>query len=314
MATLQADIMHTGDNHCHNTVHFQDNIAKITTYCQSLINHDHLYGSSRFNTWEEFEKEFIREFMPEDERTQASLTLEGVSYFQGTASVDKYVDNFHALITMAGLNVEPVLYSMNPTAHTIKARLEDAKHVGQTVVLKFQRGLQPALEKKAEACPQEWDVAAWYSLAKRFDKHEREDAIFHGAQRSVHSGPPKPTFPSCAQPQGCSLFPIQFPTPAAAPIPAPRAPAPAQAPLPQGIPMEVNASRQRFLARCTCYTCGKTSHFSAACPDRQREHVRVVDMSVDDWQEIAEAYAAFHDFQAAPMNKPAQEDFAKDQE
>ncbi|KAF5360058.1 hypothetical protein D9758_007609 [Tetrapyrgos nigripes] len=116
-----------------NSVLFQDDIAKImwalsyfqtghaATYCQSLIDHDHLYGSSRFDTWEEFEKEFIREFMPEDERTQASLTLEGVSYFQGTASVDEYVNNFCALITMAGLNVEPVLYSMNPTAPTIKA-------------------------------------------------------------------------------------------------------------------------------------------------------------------------------------------------
>ncbi|KAF5345429.1 hypothetical protein D9758_013615 [Tetrapyrgos nigripes] len=95
--------------------------VRAATYRQSLIDHDHLYGSSCFDTWEEFEKEFIREFMPEDERTQASLTLEGVSYFQGTASVDEYVNNFHALITMAGLNVEPILYSTNPTAPTIKA-------------------------------------------------------------------------------------------------------------------------------------------------------------------------------------------------
>ncbi|KAF5327988.1 hypothetical protein D9758_017787 [Tetrapyrgos nigripes] len=164
-----------------STVRFQDDIAKImwalsyfqtgcaATYCQSLIDHDHLYGSSCFDTWKEFEKEFIREFMPEDEGTQASLTLEGVSYFQGTASVDKYVDNFHALITMAGLTPQTLLHLL---------------HI----------------------------------------------------------------------------------------------------------------------------------HFSAACPDCQHEHVRVVDMSFDDWQEIAEAYMAFQDFQAAPMNEPAQEDFAKDQE
>ncbi|KAF5353614.1 hypothetical protein D9758_013761 [Tetrapyrgos nigripes] len=304
-----------------STVRFQDDITKImwalsyfqtgraATYCQSLIDHEHLYGSSCFDTWEEFEKEFIREFMPEDECTQASLTLEGASYFQGTTSVDEYVNNFCALITMAGLNIKPVLYSANPTNPAIKARLEDAKHVSQTVVLKFQRGLWPALEKKvaeAEACPQGWDVMAWYSLAKRFDKHEREDTIFHSAQRSVPPGPPKPL--------GRSLFPIQFPVPAPTPTPASRVPAPAQAPLPQGIPMEVDTLRQRFLAHRTCYTCGKTGHFSAVCPDHQREHVRVMDMSIDDWQEIAEAYAAFQDFQAAPMNEPAQEDFAKDQE
>ncbi|KAF5345446.1 hypothetical protein D9758_013650 [Tetrapyrgos nigripes] len=164
------------------------------------------------------------------------------------------------------------------------------------MVLKFQCGLQPTLEKKvaeAEARPQEWDVMALYSLAKRFDKHEWEDVIFCGAQRSGHS-----------------LFPIQFP----APNPAPCVPAPAQAPLPQGIPMEVDTSRQRFLACHTCYTCGKTGHFSAACPDCQCEHVCIMDMSVDDWQEITEAYTAFQDFQAAPTNKPTQEDFAKDQE
>ncbi|KAF5323188.1 hypothetical protein D9758_018066 [Tetrapyrgos nigripes] len=91
------------------------------TYCQSLIDHGHLYSSSHFDTWREFETEFIKEFMPEDEHTQASLTLEGVSYFQGTASVDKYVNNFRALITMAGLNVEPILYSTDPTEPTIKA-------------------------------------------------------------------------------------------------------------------------------------------------------------------------------------------------
>ncbi|KAF5333777.1 hypothetical protein D9758_018749 [Tetrapyrgos nigripes] len=114
-------------------VRFQDDVAKImwtlsyfqtgraATYCQGLIDRNHLYGSSCFDTWEEFEKEFIREFMLEDERTQASLTLEGASYFQGTTSVNEYVDNFHALITMAGLNVEPVLYSTNPTNPAIKA-------------------------------------------------------------------------------------------------------------------------------------------------------------------------------------------------
>ncbi|KAF5346653.1 hypothetical protein D9758_013229 [Tetrapyrgos nigripes] len=89
--------------------------GRAATYHQSLIDHGHLYGSSHFDTWREFETEFIKEFMPEDERTQASLTLEG------TASVDKYVDNFCALITMAGLNVEPVLYSTDPTEPTIKA-------------------------------------------------------------------------------------------------------------------------------------------------------------------------------------------------
>ncbi|KAF5337571.1 hypothetical protein D9758_016843 [Tetrapyrgos nigripes] len=280
------------------------------TYCQGLIDHNHLYGSSCFDTWEEFEKEFIREFMPEDEHTQASLTLEGASYFQGTTSVNEYVNNFHALITMASLNVEPVLYSMNPTSPAIKARLEDAKHVGQTVVLKFRRGLWPALEKKvaeAEARPQEW--MSWLGIPwprgsiSTNGKTQSSVALKGVCPLVTQAFLPPPT-----QPQGRSLFPIQFPVLLLMP------PAPAQAPLPQGIPMEVDASRQRFLACHTCYTCGKTGHFSAVCPDCQREHVCVMDMSIDDWQEIAEAYTAFQDFQAAPMNEATQEDFAKDQE
>ncbi|KAF5336664.1 hypothetical protein D9758_015693 [Tetrapyrgos nigripes] len=114
-------------------IRFQDDIAKIMWHyptsrqvvlpptARASLTMNTFYGSSHFNTWEEFKKEFIREFMPEDERTQASLTLEGASYFQGTTSVDEYVDNFRALITMAGLNIKPILYSTNPTNPAIKA-------------------------------------------------------------------------------------------------------------------------------------------------------------------------------------------------
>ncbi|KAF5311546.1 hypothetical protein D9758_019131 [Tetrapyrgos nigripes] len=135
--------------------------------------------------------------------------------------------------------------------------------------------------------------------------------IFCGAQRSVHPGPPKPTFPSRAQPQGHSLFPIQFPTPAASPFLPLMWPALPKLPSPRHSHGS-RCLRQRFLA-CTCYTCGKTGHFSAACPDCQREHVRSWICLLMTGRRL-QKHAAFQDFQAALMNKPTQEDFAKDQE
>ena len=112
--------------------------GRAAVYRQGLIDYEHLYGAARIQSWDDFQKEFYQEFLPEDERNQASLVLEGTSYFQGTTTVDEYVDNFRNLTTLSGLNVEPVLYSINPTDPTIRARMVDAKHVGQTVVLKFR--------------------------------------------------------------------------------------------------------------------------------------------------------------------------------
>ena len=95
--------------------------GRAAVYRQGLINYEHLYGTAHLQSWDDFEKEFSREFVPEDERNQASLVLEGNSYFQGATTVDEYVDNFRNLTTLSGLNVEPVLYSINPTDPTIQA-------------------------------------------------------------------------------------------------------------------------------------------------------------------------------------------------
>ena len=247
--------------------------------------------------------------------------LEGTSYFQGTTTVDEYVDNFCNLTTLSGLNVEPVLYSINPTDPTIRARMVDAKHVGQMVVLKFRRGLRPAIERKvaeAEAHPEDWDVQGWYDLAKRFERHEREDAAFRGTQRATSSAPQtRPAFPAQVPAPQCTLFPAQAPTSApfsrtapfaprpaaAAPPPVPVVPDPAFAPLHSGIPMEVDATRQRFLAQQRCYTCGQPGHLAITCPNCQREHLCVADMTTEDWAEIAQVYSLLQDSQEMEANQ-----------
>ena len=92
------------------------------------------------------------------------------------------------------------------------------------------------------------------------------------------------------------------PAAAAAPPPVPVVPAPAPAPLHPGIPMEVDATRQRFLAQRRCYTCGQPGHLAITCPNRQREHLRVMDMTAEDWAEIAQVYSELQDTQEIEAN------------
>jgi hypothetical protein len=94
---------------------------------------------------------------------------------------------------------------------------------------------------------------------------------------------------------------------------APAAPQPVA--LPPGVPMDVDAARQRILGRRLCYNCGKAGHFSATCPSRQKEHLRVADMTIEDMAEIAEVYAAYQDSQNLPAaGEEVEEDFANNQE
>ncbi|KAF5365118.1 hypothetical protein D9758_011029 [Tetrapyrgos nigripes] len=284
-----------------STVHFVNDQAKImwalsyfvsghaAVYRQAVLNHNTLFGKPHFTNWAEFEADFAKEFLPEDDCVQASLVLEGTSYFQGNSSVDNYIDMFRSYVTLAGLNVEPVLYAPNLSDPVIAGRLPDARNVGQTVVLKFCQGLKPSVERKVaevESRPLKWDIMGWYNLAKHFDKHEHEDAAIRTVQGgSCTAFPSKASAPVCNAPVGRSLFPV--PIPASAPL------VPQPAPLPPGVPMEVDTAWGKVLAKRLCYNCGKAGHLSFVCPDCRHQDVRAVELDVNDWAEIAEAYAAY---------------------
>jgi hypothetical protein len=78
--------------------------------------------------------------------------------------------------------------------------------------------------------------------------------------------------------------------------------------------MDIDATRQRILGNRVCYTCGETGHLTATCPSRQRQHLRLVDMTEEDFAEIAEVFAAYQDTQALLATEEEKGDFVKNQE
>jgi hypothetical protein len=53
------------------------------------------------NMWHKFVQEFISEFCPKNEIQTAWTDLKTSRYFQGSKTVDEYVDEFHEMIMRA---------------------------------------------------------------------------------------------------------------------------------------------------------------------------------------------------------------------
>ena len=52
--------------------------------------------------WEDFEKVFVTRFLLVNAEADAINTLEGTNYYQGSRSVDDYLDDFKTTIAEAG--------------------------------------------------------------------------------------------------------------------------------------------------------------------------------------------------------------------
>ena len=79
-------------------------------------------GYPRFLDWEEFQKEFQKDFCLAHSDVAAINKLESTSYYQKTQSVNDYLDKFVELVAEAGYT--------------------DPK----TTVVKFQKGLEPHIQ------------------------------------------------------------------------------------------------------------------------------------------------------------------------
>jgi hypothetical protein len=76
-------------------------------------------GVNYFIDWDDFQASFQKEFFPLHAEAVATNVLEGTTYFQGSCSVDDYLDDFRDLI------------------------LESGYMSSKTIVVKFRQGLDP---------------------------------------------------------------------------------------------------------------------------------------------------------------------------
>ena len=79
-------------------------------------------GDSRFLDWDNSKSEFCKEFCPANSEATAINKLGSTTYYQGTRSVDNYLDGFLDLVA--------------------ESRYMDPK----TLVVKFRGGLDPQIQ------------------------------------------------------------------------------------------------------------------------------------------------------------------------
>ena len=197
--------------------------------------------------------------------------LEGTAYYQGRRPVDEYIDQFEELVTAAGY-------------------ME-----GWVIVMKFRKGLDGQLQDHIAEMgvdrPANYDPAAWYEAARRFDANRAANRAFNATGR--HAPPPNATNTRAA-----------FPIPRVAPAPAPPAfprppqpppPAPAPRPSAQGpVPMDVDTLRRKRPLPGTCYRCGSAEHLVRDCP--RTLDVRAI--PVEEQEAMMEQLAAAADIRA----------------
>jgi Retrotransposon gag protein/Zinc knuckle len=200
-----------------------------------------------FSDWKDFERKFIEDFYPYDEKTDALMKLESTRYFQGRRTTDVYIDEFTELTT--------------------RARCTDPT----TLVLKFRRGLDPSLQDKiaeSPSCPEGEDVDGWLAAARRLDRNRTANEAFRGSFARA------PSVPSAAR-QSPPVPPKRFEFGSITPTVSRQPPTPAKT-LPMGIPMDIDASKQAKTLDDACRRCGETGHWKNQCP--RRFDIRYMDL------------------------------------
>ena len=115
-------------------------------------------GYSKFLDWEEFCKEFQKDFCPAHSNVVAINRLESTSYYQKSRSIDDYLDEFMELIAEAGYT--------------------DPK----TTIVKFRKGLDPQIQNTiammAYGHPSDASLEDWYKAAKNVDQNQAANEAF----------------------------------------------------------------------------------------------------------------------------------------
>ncbi|GLB45568.1 putative retrotransposable element tf2 155 kda protein type 1-like [Lyophyllum shimeji] len=220
--------------------------GRAARFAARTLRHPNSHGGvPRFGTYAEFRTQFVAEFCPRDEKRKAATTFETSAYHQGSRSVDEYIDEFWDLAE--------------------EAQFPD----GAQLVFRFRHGLDPRIEAKVanivEGRPSDERVQEWIDAARLVDYNTRAHQDFRSAVTKPRTAP-APAVRNPGAPAVFRALPAPPPRPVAA---APSAPtAPASRPLPSGVPMDIDLSRQRSGTRIICRRCKKPGHIARNCPDQ----------------------------------------------
>ena len=118
-------------------------------------------GYLKFLDWDEFCREFQKNFFLAHSDVTAINKLESMTYYQKSWSVDDYLDKFVELVAEAGYT--------------------DPK----TMVVKFRKGLDPQIQNTiammAYGCPSDASPEDWYEAAKNIDQNCAANKAFKSA-------------------------------------------------------------------------------------------------------------------------------------
>jgi Retrotransposon gag protein/Zinc knuckle len=189
-------------------------------------------GSLTYATWQEFALEFVAEFCPKNEVQTSRTDLETATYFQGSRTVDEYVDSFREVVE--------------------KARYFEGAHI----VLKFRQGLNAKIQDHV-ACltqgrPSDEIPQQWYDAAILCDENRIANAAFTSSPRTSRQSDAPPSTSGILR-KPTTTFARTYP------ISAPRS-------LP--VPSVSSAQRPKDTTAIVCFRCGQPGHLRPECPKR----------------------------------------------
>jgi hypothetical protein len=219
--------------------------GRAATFAQRTLRKEFRTKKPAFANYQEFHQQLELEFCEEDETTHALMRLESDQYHQGLRTISEFIDEFQELVDLSGLT-DPI-----------------------AIVLKFRRGLNPAIQDKigeSESRPDNADIEGWYTKARRIDLNRLTNLAFN----TIHTRPTATRTP----PTFRSVLPrIPFRTPP--PIPT----------VPNTPPKPTHTPDGRHAGPHTqCHLCKTYGHFARNC--HMTSQIR--GMSADDRREWLE--------------------------
>jgi hypothetical protein len=187
-------------------------------------------GSLSYATWQEFTQEFVAEFCPKNEVQTSRTALETAAYFQGSRTVDEYVDEFKEVVD--------------------KARYFEGAHI----VLKFRQGLNAKIQDHV-ACltqgrPSDKIPKQWYDAAILCNENRIANAAFTSSPRILRQPETPPSMGGILQ-KPVTTFPRAHPISAPHSIPTSSVP---------------SAQRPKDMTAVVCFRCGQPGHLRPDCP------------------------------------------------